>query len=262
MTKHYIMIGMPVGGVRTPPLLRDHLRALGVACEVTTVEVTPEALADFMIDVRADASVDGLMVTMPHKKAIIPFLDGLSDTAARSESVNAVKRSSAGALLGGQFDGTALVRALLAADAAPRTARVLLAGLGGAGTAIAQALAGYGCRQLDIHDVDGARLAAVIGTLGNDASAVTPPFAARYDILVNATPLGMTPGDPSPFDAEVVAKAHWVADIVADPSHTRLADLTRDAGTRLVTGRQMVEQQIDPIAQWLLSPEIAQTAAF
>lgn len=255
------MIGAPVDGVRTPPLLRDYLDENGAPREVRTVEVSPAALRGFMEEVRADDSVDGLLVTMPHKKTIIPFLDGLSGTAWRSGSVNAVKRTSSSGLLGGQFDGVALVKALVAADAPLGDARVLLVGLGGAGTAIAQALVAHGCRSLDICDVDKKRTETVIGGLGRKVFAVTEPFGDRYEILINATPLGMAPGDPSPFCTDLIARASWVADIVADPARTRLAGLAKAVGTRLVTGRQMVDQQIEPIGAWLLSPDIEQETA-
>ncbi len=256
------MIGSPVGGVRTPPLLQDFLAGQGSAEAVTAVDVMPDALAAFMARARADVSVAGLLVTMPHKKTIIPLLDGLSATATAAASVNAVKRVPSGGLVGAQFDGVALVKALTTRGAPVADSRVLLAGLGGAGTAIAHALVAHGCRRLEVHDLDAARVRAALAGLNADVLAVTEPGRDGYEILINATPLGMASTDPSPFSAALVENAGWVADIVADPAPTRLAELTRGAGTRLITGRQMVEQQIELIGRWLLSPDVEQAAAF
>ena len=204
-----------------------------------------------MDSVRADRGIDGLMVTMPHKRAILDHLDGVSGVAAASGSVNAVKRAEDG-LLGAQFDGMGLVSALEGAGVVPERARIWLKGLGGAGLAIAQALLARGVGALFISETDGARVTAA-GPL--DGAEILPPDgeALGADVLVNATPLGMAPGDPSPFMPEAVRAAAVVADIVADPNRTALGEIVREAGIRLVTGRQMVEHQVPLIGRWLLS---------
>ena len=86
-------------------------------------------------------------------------------------------------------------------------------------------------------------------------------MAADHDLLVNATPAGMSESDPAPFSERQVRHAACVADIVADPPPTRLAALARRAGTTLVSGRDMVRGQIDPIAHWLLHHGLEQDDA-
>ncbi|WP_108658827.1 shikimate dehydrogenase family protein [Acuticoccus kandeliae] len=251
MGRRYIMIGAPVTSVRTPPLLEAWFAARGEAATCAVRHVEPEDLPALVDEVRADPGIDGLMVTMPHKRAILPLLDGLSGTARAAGSVNAVKRTANG-LEGAQFDGIALVNALAAAGADLSTSRVTLAGLGGAGLAIALALEAAGNRDLTLVESDPARLAAV-GAMLAIAPRMLDPSAPRpaADILVNATPLGMARGDPSPFGEAEVAAARLVADIVAVPNETRLADLARAAGIPLVTGYEMVTHQIEPIGAWL-----------
>jgi len=247
------MIGAPVTSVRTPPLLSARLKSLGVTAMVEAIHVEPGDLADFMRGVRSDHTVDGLLVTMPHKRAVCAFLDDLTPAAQQADAVNAVKRIGE-RLAGAQFDGIALRNALTAAGANLSTATVLLAGLGGAGLAIAQALTGR-CRRLLVSETDSARLDAVLPGLP-DAYVVAPGQEPAADILVNATPLGMEPDDPSPFLSSWVEKACLVADIVADPKATRLAAQATAAGTQLVTGRAMVDHQIGPIATWLMSKRL------
>ncbi|MEM8665191.1 MAG: shikimate dehydrogenase, partial [Pseudomonadota bacterium] len=246
--RRYLMIGAPVTSVRTPPLLTARLRQLGAPAAVEAVHVEPESLGAFMDSLRADLTVDGLMVTMPHKRAIRSHLDALSATARRAEGVNAVKRLG-DRLVGAQFDGIALRSALTTAGADLRAARVWLAGLGGAGLAIAQALHAR-CGALFLSETDPARLGAALADL-QDVEAVEVGREPAADVIINATPLGMNPDDPSPFSDAAVTQARIVADIVADPIATRLVAQARRTGTPLVTGRVMVEHQIAPIADWL-----------
>lgn len=262
----YLMIGAPVTSVRTPPLLAARLAELGRCARVEVLHLEPADLAGFMTEFRGDPGIAGLLVTMPHKQAIAPHLDAVSPIAARAGSVNAVKRLPAGDLVGAQFDGQGLVRALVARGVDLRSMHVGLAGVGGAGLAIAQAILDHGCRGLTLAETDPGRRSAVEAGL---ARAAGPPLrwagrleqARACDLLINATPLGMAPGDPSPFGAELVARASHVVDIVADPPATRLAALAARTGATLVTGRDMVVGQVPLIARWLVSEDPDQGAA-
>lgn len=255
------MIGAPVTAVRTPALMEAFLAQQGCPARVEVRHLEPTDLAGFMVAATADPSVDGLMVTMPHKRAIVPHLAAISAVAERAGSVNAVKRRADGRLVGAQFDGVALVNALLTAGAPVAGSRILLAGVGGAGLAIAQAIVRHGCVGLSIVERDVALLGRIVADLSSDPGcpvSAAEGLDAGIDILVNATPLGMRDGDPSPFDAAMAARASWIADIVADPPRTRLAALAHEAGRPLVTGRDMVRGQIAPIGRWLLAEGVEQ----
>jgi shikimate dehydrogenase len=254
--KHYVMIGAPVTSVRTPPLLEAFLANEGVAASITAQHLEPESLPGFMREVRDDAMVDGLLVTMPHKRLILPELMAVAASARQAGSVNAVKRDAEGDLVGAQFDGIGLLQALRRREIDLAQSRVLLLGLGGAGFAIAHALAAHGCARLDLFDLDDRLLADAVTALRD--SYALPVGAAmsgpgHYDFLINATPIGMKADDLSPFDEALIRSVRAVADITADPNRTRLAALVRDANRTLVTGRDMVEGQIAPIGRWLLA---------
>ncbi len=256
--KRYIMIGAPVTSVRTPPLLTAELARLGVEAEIETRHVDPDDLDAFMDGFRADRSIDGLVVTMPHKRAIVAHLDVLTDDAVQTASVNTVKRHAAGRLAGAQFDGDGLVNALTDRDVPLTTSSILLAGLGGAGFAIARAIAAHGCRHLAIVDHDRGLTDRVLDHLAGFAQgpvSIARTHDSGFDILINATPLGMGAADASPFSEDLVARASHVADIVADPPETRLAAIATRLGIPLISGRDMVIGQIAPIAAWLLHPE-------
>lgn len=255
-TKRYLMIGAPITSVRTPPLLEAYLASLGITAEIAVRHLEPADLPAFMEAIAADRSINGLIVTMPHKKAIMPYLQLHAKSTEQTESANAVKRLSSGSLAGAQFDGIGLVKAVLAKGVALGEARVLLAGVGGAGLAIAHAVSAHGCKHLDLIDLDQSLLERALDTLraGYDlpiSDAQRTP--GSYDLLINATPLGMKPDDPSPFETALVESASAVADIVADPNQTRLEALARAEGRLLITGREMVQSQVQPIGRWLLA---------
>lgn len=262
MLKRYIMIGAPVTTVRTPPLLTSFLAKLGVDAEIETRHVEPQDLASFMRSVSPAATIDGLLVTMPHKNSIMAHLEAVSSVALRAGGVNAVKRLASGKFVGAQFDGMALVEVLISGGVPLGDAHVLLAGVGGAGLAISHAIAGHGCKILAITETnanlrDGA--IAMLRAQGHcPVAAYRAEDRAAFDLLINATPMGMRPDDPSPFDSDLVTRAHWVADIVADPPQTRLAEMAHESGVPLITGRDMVGGQVGLISRWLISSDIEQ----
>ncbi len=253
--RRYVMIGAPITKVRSPALLEERFATFGIRASVVAQHLEPGELDAFMQAARADPTLDGLLVTMPHKKAVMGYLDRLAPIAQRVGSVNTVRRTPSGGFEGTQFDGPALVNALLAKGVALHDARVLLLGTGGAGLAIAEALAAHGCAALAVDDRDARLVRSTLNTLRDDPACLTQPTrrarTGEYDLLINATPVGMASGDPSPFAPALVALARCVADIVADPGETRLEALARDAGALFVSGRDMVKGQIAPICDWL-----------
>lgn len=254
--RRYIMIGAPTHNVRSPKLLETHFGERGIAARVETRQVEPGDLDAFMGEAKADRAVDGLLVTMPHKKAVIPHLEAISPVSELVGSVNTIKRMASGNFAGTQFDGAALVNALRAAEVRLDSARVLLLGVGGAGLAITQAIAAHGCGHLAIADLDARLVDAALRVVENSLVDRAATSEESYDLLINATPLGMKEGDPSPFDGALVAKAAAVADIVADPARTRLEALAKEAGTIFVSGRDMVKGQIVLMGDWLLSGDL------
>lgn len=252
--KRYIMIGAPVTTVRTPPLLEAAFAETGVRATVNVRHLEANALASFMAELRSDPGIDGLLVTMPHKKQIRAHMDALSPAATLAGSVNAVKRLRSGGLVGAQFDGLALIYALAGKNIATKDCRILLAGLGGAGLAIAQAITAQGCKNLVLTDTNQALQERALHHLDNVPHCPVSGMTSQegFDLLINATPLGMHEDDPSPFDTKQVAAASFVADIVADPPRTKLSAMATASGIVLITGRDMVKGQIRPIRDWLL----------
>lgn len=256
------MIGDPVAQARTPAILNAFFRESEVDAHVSARRVSEAAFAATIGEMMADPDLDGLLVTMPHKREIIRFLDRQTKKSRRIGSVNCVKRVPEIGWVGAQFDGVGLTRALLKRKIDIGARDILLVGAGGAGVAIGFELVEHGCRRLDVYDVDQAASKALAERL----EAVSPDAAVGhcgrieggYSLYINATPVGMQAKDQSPIPLELIEPPAAVVDIVADPNDTCLARGSRERGAAVVTGYEMACGQVQPIAEYLLSPAVKQ----
>ena len=90
--KNFVMIGAPVTYVRTPDLLKDHFKDRGIEVEIETKHVESSDLENFMNSMENNSAIDGLLVTMPHKKTVLKHLKSLSTASLLLESINTNKR--------------------------------------------------------------------------------------------------------------------------------------------------------------------------
>lgn len=243
------ILGDPIDAVRSPGFYNAEFARRGMDAVFLPLEVAAGDLAVAWRGLTRIRNLDGLVLTMPHKRAVVPLLDELGPTARLVDAVNTARRLPDGRWEGEMFDGEGFVASLRAAGHEPAGRTALLVGAGGAGRAIAFALAAAGVLALDIADADGgsaSSLANAIGGVFPDCTtrAVDPaPDPGPHPLVVNATPLGMRAGDALPFDAARLVHGTVVADVVPNPEVTPLLAAARDRGCPIVTGRQMFEAQ-------------------
>lgn len=250
------LLGAGIAGSLSPMLHTDEAAALGVepfSYTLIDLEQTgqdPARSGEVMRAAIADGYT-GLNVTHPCKQAVIDHLDALDPHAERLGAVNTVVVGPHG-LVGHNTDysgfGAALDRQL---SAVPRST-VVLAGAGGAGAAVAQALVDGGARELLIVDPDlerAGQLAASVeaGRQGIAAYGVTPRegavLLAQADGLVNASPLGMQGHPGTPISLDALESRHWVADIVYRPLETELLSTAVARGCHTMDGIAMLVGQ-------------------
>jgi shikimate dehydrogenase len=181
----------------------------------------------------------GLNVTMPHKDAAAAACDELDTDSSALGAVNTVIRDGE-ALRGASTDGAGFLAALADEDIDARAQRALVLGAGGAGRAIARALGGAGAGvTVAARRVDAATAAAALG--GGTGIALAEADVAGFDVIVNATPLGMH-GEPAPVDLEGLHPGQFVFDTVY-PAETPLLAAARAGGVPCAGGLGMLVHQ-------------------
>lgn len=248
------VIGDPIAQSKSPAIHNYWLGKLGLAAEYRACHVTAEDLAAYLAERREDPDWRGCNVTMPHKQAIVPLLDRLEIGAEMIGAVNTVVPRRQTFLTGSNTDGAGFLEPLrrdLAATHLFRMARVL--GTGGAARAIVAALAEQGFvvvlagrdpakarALLEAIDPEGEHHAA---DLAHFADLTDFPFDDRqgcFDLIVNASPLGMAGQPPLRFDFSHAPPGSVVYDIVTHPPQTEFLKAARAAGFRTIDGLSML----------------------
>ena len=243
-TRIYAVIGDPVSAVRSPEWFNTLFDKSDLNAVLIPLLVQRDDLATAFAGLKTMRNLDGLVVTMPHKNAMCALLDELGPAARAVGAVNAVRRESDGRWKGDMFDGRGCVRGLREQGHEVTGCSVFLLGAGAAGSAVAFALAEAGVQQLVIDDVDSARCTRVAQTL-KQAFPVIDVHSGKlvgdgtYDVVINATPLGMRPTDPLPFDPAGLSKSTLVVDVITKPEITPFLERARQTGHRTHSGRHM-----------------------
>lgn len=253
------VIGDPIAQSKSPAIHNFWLERLGIPGRYDHCLVTLEGLGDYLARRRADADWRGCNVTMPHKLAIVPLLDRLDPLAAKVGAVNTVVRELDGTLTGYNTDAPGFLEPLreeLAETHLFRMARVL--GTGGAARAIVAALAAENF-VIVLAGRDPAKARAMLDELapGGDHHAIDlahfgdpTDFAFDdrehcLDLIVNASPLGMTGQPALAFDFSHAPPGSIVYDIVTSPLDTAFLKAARQAGFATVDGLSMLIGQAD-----------------
>ena len=263
-TRLYAIVGDPIAQVKSPEVFTQRFAAAGVNAVLVPAHV-PEARFDAVVPaLMALANLDGLLVTVPFKLRAVALADRLGVTASCVGAVNALRRERDGSWTGDMFDGTGFVRGAANKGERLRGRRAVLYGAGGAGSAIACALADAGVQSIDVVDVDGAKATALVAKLR--AAFPTCEWSVANgkrddaDLVVNATPTGMQPGDGMPDRIGPLRSDTLVGDAVIIAGQTALIRHAQLHGCRWVDGRDMHAGQVDALIQFLAAPARLATA--
>jgi shikimate dehydrogenase len=254
-TRVYFIVGDPIAQVRSPAGVTAALRAAGRDAVVVPAHVAPADLPAFFTAATQMQNVDGVIITVPHKFSAAQYCASLSDEAAFLGAVNTLRRQADATWHGGMFDGTGFVAALGDAGCGLQAKRALLVGAGGAGSAIGHALVNAGVASLAVRDNDAARTEALVARLNAlrlGEVTIADAGAESYEVVVNASPMGMRADDPLPVDIARLAATTFVGDVVTKPPLTPLIEAARARGCRTVTGTQMFGRVCDRMVQFLL----------
>ncbi|MEO8752185.1 MAG: shikimate dehydrogenase [Casimicrobiaceae bacterium] len=241
-TRVIAIVGDPIAQVKSPAGVTAALQAQGRNCIVVPIHVTVADLDEFIRGASRARNFDGIIVTVPHKFAAYGHCATATERAHFLGAVNTLRRNADGGWHGDQVDGEGFVAGIRTASCRPEGQRALVAGAGGAGSAIALALLDAGVEHLAIHDGDAGRRDALLGRLAARYGAKVSAGSADpagYTLLVNATPAGMRAGDPLPLQAERLTREMFVGDVITAPAVTPLLEAARQIGCATQTGGGM-----------------------
>ncbi len=249
------ILGDPIAQVKSPALLSDRLAAEGANAIVPPVHVRAEDFRAAVEGLKRIGNLDGFVITIPHKFVAAEVCDRLSDRAAFLGSANVVRREADGAWFGDHCDGQGYVAGVRAQGARVEGAAVLLIGAGGAGSAIAYEFLNQGAASVAVHDADAARRAALIARLearfpGRARAGGWSPKG--FDLVANATPMGMRPEDPFPADPAQLEARQFVADCVTRPEETPMILRARALGCATMIGLGMFNGVAERMADFFL----------
>lgn len=247
-----VLLGQPVAENPTVVMQEAAFRELGLNWRYLNVEVSPDNLADAMRGVRA-FGVRGMNLTIPHKVAVMQYLDEISPNAQKIGAVNTVKREGK-RLLGENTDGKGFLRGIREdAGIDPAGKRVMMLGAGGAARAIGTELLLAGARELVIYNRTLERGEAVVNHLreqtGGNVSFVawdgTVGATPDVDLFVNATSIGLYPDvDAMPgVDLSAAKPDMLVCDVIPNPPSTPLLRAAQARGLRTLDGLSMLVYQ-------------------
>ncbi len=242
-TKVTGLIGYPVEHSLSPVMHNSAFEALELDYCYVTFSVEPSRLEEAIKGIRA-LGIAGINVTVPHKEAVMKFLDRIDDEAKEIGAVNTVVNKE-GLLIGYNTDGRGFMASLNENCYSPQGKRVFIVGAGGASKAVAYYLSKE-ASELFIYDIDRQKSLNLVNHLKGHVKVTGAKITVAEDIstireaniVINATPLGLKPEDPSPVDIELLHKDQIVCDLIY--KETRLLREASLKGCQTIDGLGML----------------------
>ncbi len=258
LTQIIAHIGYPTQTFKSPMIYNPYFAAHGINAVVVPFACQADNYADFLRAVFRNHNTLGALITMPHKVSTVGLLDRLSPTAQIAGACNAVRCGADGQLEGDMFDGEGFVRGMIRKGFVPQGQSALVVGNGGVGCAIAASLAAAGVARLALFDpntAQSAQLAARLQTHYPDLVVETGRAVAQgFDLVVNASPLGMYDDDPLPLDVSQIEPTAFVGDVVLSREMTPFLTAAAERGCTIQVATDMLFEQIPAYLEYFGLP--------
>ena len=250
-TRLYAIIGDPIAQVRSPEVFTARFVAAGIDAVLVPIHVPADRFDAIVPALLALGNLDGVLVTVPFKARMVPLATRLGETSQVVNAINALRRESDGSWTGDMFDGKGFVNGARRKGVRMEGRSVLLFGAGGAGSAVACALAEEGVRAIHIVDPLRERSASLIMRLQRAfpecAFGTRNRNDSAFDMVVNASPVGMSPEDGLPGEIGALRAGTIVGDVVITEHPTALIRHGGAHGCICITGRDMHSGQVDAL---------------
>lgn len=264
-TKVMAILADPIEHVKTPQRMNEYLARLGYDGVLVPLHVRPQNLAAALQAMRGMENLAGAIVTMPHKSAILDLCDEVTPVARKIGAANVIRREASGRLVAHMLDGEGFVTGLVQAGLNLKGKSAYLAGAGGAANAIGFSLVQAGISSLTVYNRTQSRaedlMARVLSLHPQADVRIGTRDPSGFDVVVNATPLGMKPDDALPVDVERLNPLQWVCEVIMQPAETPLMAEARARGCKVQPGGPMLACQIELMARFLGVGNAADAAA-
>ena len=241
-------LGFPTEAFKAPMIYNPWFDQHGIDALVVPMGVRPEDYAASLAQIFRFSNLRGALVTMPHKVVTVGLMDEVTPTARIAGACNAILKRPDGTLLGDQFDGAGFVRGVERKGRLFKGTRVLVSGTGGVGSAIAASIAAAGAAELALYDFSAASAEALASRLREHYPQMKVTTGSKdpagFDVVVNATPLGMKDDDPLPFDVDRIAPETFVGEVVMKSEYTPLLQAAKAKGCAVQVGTDMLFEMI------------------
>ncbi len=241
-------LGYPTFAFKAPLIYNPWFEKNDVDAVVVPMGVRSDDYPAFFRSLFTLTNIRGALVTMPHKVTTCDLVDELTPIATVAGAANAVLRREDGVLVGDQFDGAGFVRGVERKGFPLQGKRALVVGSGGVGSAIAASLAGAGVAAIGLFDPNAAASESLGGRLTEQYPGLEVSTGSKdpegYEIVVNATPLGMNDSDPLPLDVDRLAPDTFVGEVVMKQTITPFLQAAQDRGCPVQVGSDMLYEMI------------------
>ena len=245
-TRALALLGNPVAHSMSPPIQNAAFSAAGVDGVYVAIRCTSDDLHGFIQGLSRAGG--GGNITLPHKEKAASVIDVASSAVRRTGACNTFWGDEDGRVHGDNTDVEGFQRALTSfVDGSPSGIRVLLLGAGGAARAALMGLLEEDAGEVLIYNRTAERARAVARRIGGQRTRVAPTLeelrSESFDLVVNATRLGLGESDPSPLDFDILHRVGAAMDLVYGRKPTPFVCAAEALGIRATDGAEMLVQQ-------------------
>ena len=245
MNQKFAVIGHPIGHTMSPFIHNNLFKMQQKDVEYSVFDIHPDSLEQtFYVNLK---SLDGFNITIPHKEAILPLIDVVDESALKYNAVNCVLNKN-GKTYGCSTDAFGFTKALETADVS-LSGKILVLGAGGAARTLAREAYDRGCEvTIAVRDGNTTKAEALMQWLnfhkGNAKFTTINKIDEKFDLVINATPVGMYPNtDASILTEKQLKNCTAVFDAVYNPEKTKLLDMAEKLRLKTVGGMSMLVWQ-------------------
>ena len=258
-TKIYGCIADPIDHVKAPTIFTSIFKERNINAVMIPIHVERDNLENVILSLKKIKNFEGMTITIPHKTIVTYLCDHLEQDAEFTRSVNWIKFDKDRKLIGNNFDGQGFVAGFLSQNFLIKNKKICIFGAGGAAVSIACSLAKQNIKSLKIinRDFDKAnelmkKIKVIDKNLYVEVTGYRDIyFLQNYDIIINATSLGLHKNDKLPFDVNKTSPKTVIADIIMQPEETELLKQAKNLSRPVHYGKYMINSQIDLAGEFL-----------